>query len=141
MGQHELLAQVSSFFDEKFRTLPPGSAWKGGGQIRALRKASRPTSPTARTMLPCSFVYIFPEAEFHNCNSCVCCAGITRLPVLEGEISHIEIPRVTTNLGITIVGGADTALVSSTSISLPLAHAKVKQRGAVMCIAGLRLGL
>lgn len=36
--------------------------------------------------------------------------GITRLPVLEGEISHIEIPRVTTNLGITIVGGADTAL-------------------------------
>lgn len=36
--------------------------------------------------------------------------GITRLPVLEGEISHIEIPRVATNLGITIVGGADTAL-------------------------------
>ncbi|XP_049804845.1 ligand of Numb protein X 2-like [Schistocerca nitens] len=36
--------------------------------------------------------------------------GITRLPVLEGEISHIEIPRLSTNLGITIVGGADTAL-------------------------------
>ncbi|XP_069692824.1 ligand of Numb protein X 2-like isoform X2 [Periplaneta americana] len=36
--------------------------------------------------------------------------GITRLPVLEGEISHIEIPRLATNLGITIVGGADTAL-------------------------------
>lgn len=36
--------------------------------------------------------------------------GITRLPVLEGEISHIEIPRSSTNLGITIVGGADTAL-------------------------------
>ncbi|XP_059489261.1 ligand of Numb protein X 2-like [Neocloeon triangulifer] len=36
--------------------------------------------------------------------------GITRLPVLEGEISHIEIPRTSTNLGITIVGGIDTAL-------------------------------
>lgn len=31
---------------------------------------------------------------------------------MEGEISHIEIPRLTANLGITIVGGADTALVS-----------------------------
>ena len=67
----------------------------------------------------------------------MCSAGITRLPVLEGEISHIEIPRVTTNLGITIVGGADTALVSSTSISSPVAHARLKQRGAVACIAGL----
>ncbi|KAF4533511.1 hypothetical protein B566_EDAN000996 [Ephemera danica] len=35
---------------------------------------------------------------------------ITRLPVLEGEISHIEIPRVSANLGVTVVGGADTAL-------------------------------
>lgn len=49
-------------------------------------------------------------------DACVYAAGITRLPVLEGEISHIEIPRVATNLGITIVGGADTALVSSTAI-------------------------
>jgi hypothetical protein len=31
--------------------------------------------------------------------------------VLEGEISHIEIPRTTPNLGVTIVGGIDTALV------------------------------
>ena len=61
--------------------------------------------------------------------------------MLEGEISHIEIPRVTTNLGITIVGGADTALVSSTSISSPVAHARVKKREAVVCIAGLGLGL
>ncbi|GLH08152.1 Protein lap4 [Gryllus bimaculatus] len=40
------------------------------------------------------------------------CGGgrITRLPVLEGEISHIEIPRLSSHLGITIVGGADTAL-------------------------------
>jgi hypothetical protein len=38
-------------------------------------------------------------------------SGITRLPVLEGEISHIEIPRTTPNLGVTIVGGIDTALV------------------------------
>ncbi|XP_045605612.1 ligand of Numb protein X 2 [Procambarus clarkii] len=36
--------------------------------------------------------------------------GITRLPILEGEISHIEIPRGPTTLGITIVGGADTPL-------------------------------
>ena len=37
--------------------------------------------------------------------------GITRLPVLEGEVSHVEIPRTNQNLGITIVGGADTPLV------------------------------
>jgi hypothetical protein len=61
--------------------------------------------------------------------------------VLEGEISHIEIPRVTTNLGITIVGGADTALVSTASIFLPVAHAKVKTREAVVCIVGLGLCL
>nr|XP_053638873.1 ligand of Numb protein X 2-like [Cherax quadricarinatus] len=36
--------------------------------------------------------------------------GITRLPILEGEISHIEIPRGPTPVGITIVGGADTPL-------------------------------
>ena len=57
--------------------------------------------------------------------------------MLEGEISHIEIPRVTTNLGITIVGGADTALVSTTTFTSPVAHARVKERGAVVCIAGL----
>ena len=39
--------------------------------------------------------------------------GITRLPVLEGEVSHVEIPRTSPSLGITIVGGADTPLVSS----------------------------
>ena len=39
--------------------------------------------------------------------------GITRLPVLEGEVSHVEIPRTSSSLGITIVGGADTPLVSS----------------------------
>lgn len=55
-------------------------------------------------------------------NVCVCSAGITRLPVLEGEISHIEIPRLTTNLGITIVGGADTALVSSAVTSSHVVH-------------------
>ena len=38
--------------------------------------------------------------------------GITRLPVLEGEVSHVEIPRTNSSLGITIVGGADTPLVS-----------------------------
>ncbi|XP_054281415.1 multiple PDZ domain protein-like [Macrosteles quadrilineatus] len=37
-------------------------------------------------------------------------AGITRLPVLEGEVSHIEIPRISPSLGITVVGGSDTAL-------------------------------
>ncbi|XP_063876985.1 ligand of Numb protein X 2-like isoform X2 [Scylla paramamosain] len=36
--------------------------------------------------------------------------GITRLPILEGEISHIEIPRRHPALGLTIVGGADTPL-------------------------------
>jgi hypothetical protein len=56
------------------------------------------------------------SGTFVDMAACVCAAGITRLPVLEGEISHIEIPRVATNLGITIVGGADTALVSSTTI-------------------------
>ncbi len=39
-------------------------------------------------------------------------SGITRLPVLEGEVSHVEIPRTSPSLGITIVGGADTPLVS-----------------------------
>ena len=39
-------------------------------------------------------------------------AGITRLPVLEGEVSHVEIPRTSSSLGMTIVGGADTPLVS-----------------------------
>ena len=43
------------------------------------------------------FIFIFP--------------GITRLPVLEGEVSHVEIPRTNSSLGITIVGGADTPLV------------------------------
>ena len=37
-------------------------------------------------------------------------AGITRLPILEGEVSHVEIPRTSANLGITIVGGSDTPL-------------------------------
>eukprot|EP00095_Tigriopus_kingsejongensis_P008584 maker-scaffold446_size168061-snap-gene-0.26 protein:Tk08584 transcript:maker-scaffold446_size168061-snap-gene-0.26-mRNA-1 annotation:"hypothetical protein LOTGIDRAFT_103997" len=36
--------------------------------------------------------------------------GITRLPILEGEVSHIEIPRTRPSLGMTIVGGADTPL-------------------------------
>jgi len=43
---------------------------------------------------------------------CFCALpGITRLPVLEGEVSHVEIPRTSQGLGITIVGGADTPLV------------------------------
>ena len=33
--------------------------------------------------------------------------------MLEGEVSHVEIPRTSPSLGITIVGGADTPLVSS----------------------------
>ena len=36
--------------------------------------------------------------------------GITRLPILEGEVSHVEIPRTSSALGITIVGGSDTPL-------------------------------
>ncbi|KAB7496442.1 Protein scribble-like protein [Armadillidium nasatum] len=36
--------------------------------------------------------------------------GITRLPILEGEISHIELPRDQKTLGLTIVGGSDTPL-------------------------------
>lgn len=36
--------------------------------------------------------------------------GITRLPILEGEVSHVEIPRTSASLGVTIVGGADTPL-------------------------------
>merc|ERR1719278_1382257 len=36
--------------------------------------------------------------------------GITRLPILEGEVSHVEIPRTSSSLGVTIVGGADTPL-------------------------------
>lgn len=43
-------------------------------------------------------------------------SGITRLPVLEGEVSHVEIPRTSPSLGITIVGGADTPLVSCLSL-------------------------
>lgn len=36
--------------------------------------------------------------------------GVPRPPIVEGEISHIEVPRTHTALGITIVGGADTPL-------------------------------
>merc|ERR1719334_1571784 len=36
--------------------------------------------------------------------------GITRLPILEGEVSHVEIPRTSSSLGVTIVGGSDTPL-------------------------------
>jgi len=36
--------------------------------------------------------------------------GITRLPILEGEVSHVEIPRTNSSLGVTIVGGSDTPL-------------------------------
>ena len=36
--------------------------------------------------------------------------GITRLPILEGEVSHVEIPRTSSSLGIAIVGGSDTLL-------------------------------
>ena len=32
--------------------------------------------------------------------------------MLEGEVSHVEIPRTSQSLGVTIVGGADTPLVS-----------------------------
>jgi hypothetical protein len=69
-------------------------------------------------------------------DACVCAAGITRLPVLEGEISHIEIPRVATNLGITIVGGADTALVSSTTIFWRFARVGETRNGALIRIPG-----
>ena len=43
-------------------------------------------------------------------------SGITRLPVLEGEVSHVEIPRTSQSLGVTIVGGADTPLVSAPNL-------------------------
>lgn len=36
--------------------------------------------------------------------------GVSRPPILEGEITHVDIPRTQTALGITIVGGADTPL-------------------------------
>ncbi|XP_066990612.1 ligand of Numb protein X 2-like [Macrobrachium rosenbergii] len=36
--------------------------------------------------------------------------GVSRPPILEGEISHVEIPRTHTALGIAIVGGSDTPL-------------------------------
>ncbi|KAG8264957.1 hypothetical protein J6590_105952, partial [Homalodisca vitripennis] len=58
-------------------------------------------------------------AENIRVHMCVLCrvAGITRLPVLEGEVSHIEIPRLSPTLGITVVGGSDTALVRYTTIT------------------------
>ena len=39
--------------------------------------------------------------------------------MLEGEVSHVEIPRTGQNLGITIVGGADTPLVSDLKLREP----------------------
>ncbi|XP_042203330.1 ligand of Numb protein X 2-like [Homarus americanus] len=36
--------------------------------------------------------------------------GVSRPPIVEGEITHLEIPRTHTALGITIVGGSDTPL-------------------------------
>ena len=50
---------------------------------------------------------------------------ITRLPVLEGEVSHVEIPRTSSALGMTIVGGADTPLVRE---SQPIFRASTKGR-------------
>ena len=44
-----------------------------------------------------SLIFILPE-------------GITRLPILDGEVSHDEIPLTSSSLGITIVGGSDTPL-------------------------------
>lgn len=36
--------------------------------------------------------------------------GVSRPPILEGQITHLEVPRTHTALGITIVGGSDTPL-------------------------------
>ena len=44
------------------------------------------------------------------CTSLHRAPGITRLPILEGEVSHVEIPRTNSSLGVTIVGGSDTPL-------------------------------
>ena len=60
-------------------------------------------------------------------------SGITRLPVLEGEVSHVEIPRTSQNLGITIVGGADTPLVR---LFCKCAPCYTVQRGATKSIFG-----
>ena len=38
--------------------------------------------------------------------------GVDRSPVIEGAVSYLEIPRTQTSLGIAIVGGSDTPLVS-----------------------------
>jgi hypothetical protein len=83
----------------------------------------------------CTSVCLHKTQSHDFCqDACVCSAGITRLPVLEGEISHIEIPRLATNLGITIVGGADTALVSSTMTSSHSVHVGSRDRtGVVVC--------
>ena len=45
-------------------------------------------------------------------------------PVLPGEVSTIEIPRAQPDLGISIVGGCDTPLVSTVK-SLLNAHALI----------------
>ncbi|MPC16228.1 hypothetical protein E2C01_009047 [Portunus trituberculatus] len=58
-------------------------------------------------------------------------AGITRLPILEGEISHIEIPRRHPALGLTIVGGADTPLRRGCLVS---ASGLFRARSANVCI-------
>ena len=36
--------------------------------------------------------------------------------MLEGEVSHVEIPRTSSALGMTIVGGADTPLVRESHV-------------------------
>ncbi|XP_076055083.1 ligand of Numb protein X 2-like [Oratosquilla oratoria] len=36
--------------------------------------------------------------------------GLARPPVLEGQISHVDIPRTSTSVGLAIVGGTDTPL-------------------------------
>ena len=60
------------------------------------------------------FYYVRKDKLFHGLLNHInfIFLGITRLPVLEGEVSHVEIPRTNSSLGITIVGGADTPLVS-----------------------------
>lgn len=58
----------------------------------------------------CSFRGPVKKMKDHQNDCSFKLEGITRLPVLEGEVSHVEIPRTSSGLGITIVGGSDTPL-------------------------------
>ncbi|KAG8246432.1 hypothetical protein J6590_094735 [Homalodisca vitripennis] len=84
--------------------------------VRSKRAHCHPAAPASLTYHIMRASLAQPTA-IYIVNLRLIVISITRLPVLEGEVSHIEIPRLSPTLGITVVGGSDTALVRYTTIT------------------------